>query len=195
MKKLAHQLKEKYIQNFIFIHINKTAGSSVQKALGIPHEHKTALEKIAELGESAWKRKFKFCIVRNPWDKVVSHYHFRVQTDQTGLKSSGIDFKTWVDLTYRQKNTQFYDKPKMFMPQFNWISNEEGELLVDYVAHFEDLENDLQQICKKIGRPSISLPHEKKSNRGCYKEYYDEKTAETVEKWFARDIHQFNYRF
>jgi hypothetical protein len=65
---------------YVFIHINKTAGSSIEAALGLQLSHFSAREVIASIGEETWKNVFKFTVVRNPWDKVVSHYHYRVQT-------------------------------------------------------------------------------------------------------------------
>src|SRR5438477_13059262 len=92
--------KERYFQDFVFIHINKTDGSSIEKALGVRHEHRTALEKRAQLGEKFWVKKFKFAVVRNPWDKVVSHYHYRVQTNQTVLGANPMGFPEWVRRAY-----------------------------------------------------------------------------------------------
>ena len=88
MKRLKQNLrlqKQKYLQKFVFIHINKTAGSSIEKALKLRFEHKTALEKRAEIGPELFAEKFVFAFVRNPWDKVVSHYHYRVRTNQNGF--------------------------------------------------------------------------------------------------------------
>jgi len=39
------KFRSRYIDNFVFIHINKTGGSSIEKTLKLFHEHKTALEK------------------------------------------------------------------------------------------------------------------------------------------------------
>ena len=64
---------------FVFIHINKTGGSSIELALGYSPEHKTAVVKRKELGKGAWKKLFSFTIVRNPWDRAVSHYHRKVR--------------------------------------------------------------------------------------------------------------------
>ena len=78
-------LRYRYLDPFVFIHINKTGGTSVSKALNIPLEHKTAIQFIDEMGQAAWDRKLSFVTVRNPWDKVVSHYHHRLQSDHTDL--------------------------------------------------------------------------------------------------------------
>ncbi len=183
-----------WFDNFIFIHINKTGGSSIEKALRLPLEHKTAREKIDEIGLERWKRRFTFTVVRNPWDKVVSHYLYRWQTNQTGLQNASIDFRTWARLAYRDHNPKYYDKPKMFMPQLAWLTDVEGHLLVDFVCRFENLASDFETVLHTIGRKA-TLPHLKASKRGHYRDYYDGETIEIVAQWFQRDIEYFHYEF
>ncbi|MCW8091277.1 sulfotransferase family 2 domain-containing protein [Alteromonas sp. ASW11-130] len=193
-KHKAKVLKQRYLDKFIFIHINKTGGSSVEKALGLPFEHETALEKIAELGRSQWDKKFTFAIVRNPWDKVVSHYRYRVKTNQTNLADKNIDFRQWVKLAYGDNNPEYYDKPIMFMPQLDWIADEDGNLLVDEILRFENLSEGFNDVAKRLNI-NATLPHVKKSKRGNYRDYYDDETQLVVAKWFAKDVEQFNYTF
>ncbi|MEL7225551.1 MAG: sulfotransferase family 2 domain-containing protein [Cyanobacteria bacterium J06576_12] len=194
LKNRVQLIRHKWLDNFVFVHINKTGGTSVAKALNIPTIHRTALEKIDEIGRDEWNRRFTFAVVRNPWDKVVSHYYYRVQTDQTNLGQQDIEFKDWVKLAYGEKNPAYYNKPKMFMSQVNWISDESGELIVDSVCRFESLSADFQQVCDRLKIPS-QLPHLKSSQRGCYQDYYDQPTKAIVEDWFRQDIEQFNYTF
>jgi len=195
--KLLLQLRE-VIQpareGIIFIHINKTGGSSIGKALGMPLEHRTAVEKIAQLGQKKWDSCFSFAVVRNPWDKVVSHYHYRVQTNQTGLADAQIEFKQWVKLCYQEQNPAYYDKPKMFQPQTDWISDQQGNIKVNHICKFETLNADFATLCKTINK-TAELPHIKTSNREKYSEYYDNETAEIVRKWFQEDIDLFIYKF
>jgi hypothetical protein len=194
-KKAYHvYIAQRYIHDFVFIHINKTGGSSIDAALGMPTEHNTAREKIRQIGRGAWDRKFTFTIVRNPWDKVVSHYHYRLKTNQTNLKDDPIPFAEWVQRTYGEQDPKYYDKPKMFMPQVDWISDDKGEILVNFVGRFERLNEDFGKICKRLNRQA-DLPHVKQSNRGQYADYYDETTREIVSHWFRDDIEQFNYSF
>jgi len=187
-------LRHQYLDDFIFIHINKTGGSSVEKALKIPFEHKTALEKINEIGLAVWERKYTFAIVRNPWDKVVSHFHYRVQTNQTSLGENSIDFKEWVHLAYGEKNTFYRDNEKMFMPQTDWISDKNGKILVNKVVHFENLSAEFFEVCQMLGK-NLNLPHVKASKREHYKGYYDDKTALIINNCFKRDIENFGYKF
>lgn len=194
IKRKLHSMRHAWFDKFIFIHINKTGGSSIEKALNIPFEHRTALEKIREIGRSRWDRKWTFAFVRNPWDKVVSHYYHRVKTNQTGLGDQHIDFKEWVKRAYGNKDAAYYDKPKMFMPQTDWIADEDGQIIVDDILRFENLEADFRKVLEKLER-SASLRHAKKSDRGNYGQYHDAEAAELVRSWFARDIERFGYQF
>ena len=192
---ITQRLRYKYFSNFIFIDINKSGGSSVEKALGIPFAHITARERIQRIGIEQWNKKFTFTIVRNPWDRVVSHYHYRVMTNQTQLATKKIDFNEWVALAYGQKDPEYYDKPKLFMPQLEWIIDESGIEVVDYIGRFESLQADFAEICKRLGRPEIVLPHLKKSSRKPFRDYYSSKSIDIVGNWFSKDITRFNYNF
>lgn len=193
-KKRLVRLKHDRFDDFIFIHINKTGGSSVEKALNIPFEHKTAREKIEALGRETWDRKFTFTVIRNPWDKVVSHYHYRVKTNQTGLKGDDLDFNEWVVRAYGRQEPPYYDKPKMFMPQTDWIVDASGEIAVDDIIRFENLEEGFARVLAVLGKQA-SLPHAKKSNRGDYQGYYNDEARAVVAERFAQDVERFGYRF
>lgn len=185
---------QRYLDDFIFVHINKTAGTSIEKALNLPHEHKTALEIISEIGITQWSDKFSFTVVRNPWDRVVSQYHYRVLTNQTELGTGKIGFKRWVTLSYGEKDPRYYDRPMMFMPQFDWITDVNGNILIDRVCRFESLESDLQDVCDRINR-KLELPHLRRSSHDYYKCYYDDESIDIVRKSFVNDIDEFRYTF
>jgi hypothetical protein len=181
--------------DFIFVHINKTGGSSIEEALGLRFRHRTARQIIHEVGLQRWREAFTFTVVRNPWDKVVSHYAYRVQTNQTGLGEKPVQFLDWVIEAYGRRNPRYYDKPMMFMPQIDWITDPGGRILVNFVARFEHLQTDFDSICARIGRDATPLPHRKSSQRGAYRDYYDEVTRQIVTDWFRRDIETFNYTY
>ena len=89
--------------DFIFVHINKTAGTSIEHALGLPFQHKTARQFINEIGLETWRTTFTFAVVRNPWDKVVSHYHYRVETNRLDPGDDPIQFGDWVREAYGKR--------------------------------------------------------------------------------------------
>ncbi|TDR23858.1 sulfotransferase family 2 domain-containing protein [Marinicella litoralis] len=181
--------------DYIFIHINKTGGSSIEKALNLPFEHLTALEKIQEVGTKKWQEKFTFAFVRNPFDKVCSHYRYRVKTNQTQLKVKPLTFSEWVQLSYGERDPDYYDKPKMFMPQTQWLCDNAGQLLVDEVYQFEKLHTDFAEFCQKLEISDAQLPHLKASQSVDYRAYYDANSKAIIEQRFASDLARFNYQF
>lgn len=187
-------LRERHLRPYVFIHINKTGGSSIEKALGIGLDHSTALEKYRQLGERAWRRKFTFTVVRNPWDKVVSHYHYRLRTNQTGLADKPIPFDEWLQRCYIDRDPRYYDQPRMFMPQRRWLVDENDELLVEFIGRFENLQADFKAITRRLG-VQAELGHAKPSSRGSYRDYYDAASEALVREYFAEDLALFGYEF
>ena len=182
--------------SFIFIHINKTGGTSVGRALGLPvKQHLTARQVIDIVGESNWRRAYRFSVVRNPWDKVVSHYKYRVKTNQTGMADRPISFKDWVAATYGpEKRAPYYDNPIMFQPQVDWLQDAGGRIDLDLIGRFEDLHCAYRQVAAHVGARA-ELPHLNQTMREDYRQYYDVSTAEMVGAWFREDVATFGYQF
>lgn len=186
--------RERYLLGYVLIHINKTGGSSIERALGLPLRHWTAVEKRDQLGPERWAKKFTFAFVRNPWDKVVSHYQYRIETNQTEMGDGSLGFKEWVTLAYGERDPRYYNGPRWFMPQVDWISDADGTRLVNFVGRFERLEADFDYVREQIGTGS-PLPHMKASSRGPYQDYYDDETREIIRRSFAPDLEAFGYDF
>jgi len=186
----------------ILIHINKTGGSSVERALHLRSERKTALEKRNEIGPAAFERAFSFAFVRNPWDKVVSHYHYRRRTgriykheyDRSGKGDPGIGFKEWVERAYGAHDPMYHNHPTPFMAQTLWLNDERDNCMVSFVGRFENLAADFDRVCANLG-VEASLPHVKPSPHAHYRELYDDATRAIVAERFASDIDTFGYHF
>lgn len=181
---------------FVFIHINKTAGTSIGKAIGLPvKDHLTAMEVIARVGEEKWNQAYKFTFVRNPWDKVVSHYEYRRKKNKTGIDSNNIAFPEWVKMTYGEnKNPVYYNNPRSFQPQVDWLKDSLGNITMDYVGKFESINEDFNHIKEVVGLDG-SLPHLNASSRSSYRSYYNNETRDIVANWFHEDIEVFEYQF
>jgi chondroitin 4-sulfotransferase 11 len=117
-----------------------------------------------------------------------------VRDRQVDIFRNPIDFTDWVKLFYGQKNLDYYDKPKMFMPQSDWITDTSGEILVDFVGRFENFEQDFHRVCDRL-KCKAELPHKKKSERGDYQSYYDRESRDIIGDWFRKDIDRFGYKF
>jgi len=181
---------------YIFVHINKTAGTSIGNAIGLPvKHHQTAREVIASIGRDKWNTAYKFTLVRNPWDKVVSHYEYRRKRNKTEVATRGISFAEWVKKTYGpDKDPFYYNNPKAFQAQVEWLKNDDGKIDIDFIGKFETINKDFEQIKTRIGLEA-ELPHLNASKRAGYQSYYDAETREIVANWFREDIEAFGYQF
>ena len=180
---------------FIFIHINKTAGTSIGKAIGLPiKDHLTAKEVIAKVGQSKWNEAYKFTLVRNPWDKAVSLYEYRRKKGRTDIAARGIPFSDWVKMTYGENKNYDYYNARAFQPQVDWLKDNEGKISMNFVGKFESINEDFNHIKSVIGLDA-ELPYLNASKRVGYQSYHDDETRDIVARWFHEDIDLFDYKF
>lgn len=189
-------LRNKKGKSFVFIHINKTGGTSIGKAIGLPSKrHLTAKEIINIIGNHEWRKAYKFTVIRNPWGKVVSHYRYRIKTDQTSMGERTLPFNEWVKRTYgRKKDPFYYDITKMFQPQVDWLKDFEGKIRMDKIINFKKLEIEYKEVAKILNLKK-ELPHLNKTKKNNYKYFYDKETKDIVAQWFKEDIERFGFKF
>ena len=179
---------------FIFIHITKTGGTSIIKMLDkywddLYEQHETALECQKRIGNNLFNQCFKFAFVRNPWDKMVSTYHWRKQ-HKYGIHDStlhGLSFNDWV------LNTAILDETKQgTTSQLFWIQDKNATILVDFIGKFENYDRDWNNI-KSILQVLCQYVHLNNSRHMHYKNYYNKKTKKVIEQRFQEDIEFFKY--
>jgi len=193
----------------IFIHVPKTGGSSIANVFSnLPdnvqrinpyirlHEHIKAKEIRDIIGSKMWESYYSFAFVRNPWDLMVSCYHWWLQRadikcfrqDIYNIKAME-NFSCFIESKY---GTKMINECKGNL--YNWISDE-GEVIVDYVGKFENLQNDFDQICLNLNMDYIHLPHVNKTKRAHYRHYYNNKTKKLIAERFYKTIEVFNYEY
>jgi len=80
--------------------------------------------------------------------------------------------------------------------QVQYIWNDEGDVLVDFIVHLETIEEDMRIVCERLDIPFSGVPHlNKESVSFNYRDYYDDETREVVGNWFREDLEQFGYDF
>ena len=145
------------------------------------------------LPRAEWDAYFKFAFVRNPWDMLVSGYQYQTTVLTPEQRALNPDV---AELLARARDfsdvVRYYPMIRSDMSSF--ITDEDGEVIVDFVGRFERLEEDFTAICSRIGIDA-PLSHENRSERAAsYREYYTPETRDIVARHFARDIERFGYR-
>ena len=224
----------------VFVHIPKTAGVSIEHvflrlvgltwetrarlllrpnddpALGPPRlAHLTAGEYVTcgYLTQRQFESYFTFSFVRNPWDRIVSEYKYR-------RYPITIDFKTYL---FKHLPTPGWTGPyRHVLPQYDFLYDETGTLLVDFVGKFESLQADFDTVSARLGIPPTPLPRanqslddsrasglreqfrrlrralrsrEREHTFAHYSQYYDEESKEFVAHLFRKDVETFCYAF
>jgi len=163
----------------IFIHINKTGGSSIEKVFGydgIKHEHSSQLK--ARVGEK-WDQYFKCSIIRNPWDRLVSEYFYRIKKGSV----EGMGFCDWVQMMHSKHSHTTYAAG----PQSKWLRD------MDFVGRFETLQESFDYICSVVEYPQTKLPHTNATSHRHYSKYYDEETRKLVEEWHQPELDDYYF--
>jgi hypothetical protein len=195
-------------KQFLFVHIPKTAGNSVQSVLrnysedeivalrgeqdGIERfglrnptykirKHSTLAEYRAALGEQRFRGLYKFTCVRNPWDRMVSYYFTPTKRVEAWNRR---EFKKVIS-----KALSVADYLRLDKGETDSFGN------VNHIMRFENLTDDFRIVCAALGIPPVALPQYNRSNREHYSKYYDDELRELVRERFAPEIERFGYTF
>ena len=189
-------INDKY--NFLFIHVKKTGGSSIERyfnpslscenyrtrKLGntsLEGKHWSAEKHLKSLGKNRFEDLFKFCFVRNPWDLEVSHWAW-----------STIALPVFKHDSLKQHLMRIGAFKRPNLSSYMDIG---GENKMNFVGRFENLQEDFDFVCNKVGAPIGKLPHTNKTIKKHYSKYYDEETISIVNDFYSEDIERFGYKF
>jgi hypothetical protein len=156
------------------------------------HTMEFYMKKYADLNLDEY---YKFTFVRNPWDRLVSWYFYHINDDEELKTLYPQNFKEWVKTGMKSHwnevdGTYWGDKDPINYQ--SWIADEKQ---YNFIGKFENLQEDFNIICDKIGIPQQKLPHKNKSKHKHYTEYYDDETRQIVAQKYAKDIEYFEYKF
>lgn len=142
------------------------------------YNHCSAAFIMRHIDCDVWNSYFKFCFERNPWDKVVSRYHWKFKTEPRPTLSEYI--RTAPTLTYGGADLYRCD----------------SEIVVDRVFQFENLPGALEEIREQIGLDEVpQLPRAKghyRTDKRSYRDVLSDSDRETIANAFAREITQFD---
>lgn len=219
----------------IFVHIPKTGGQSIENFFlslhGLSWENRSPLllrfnedpklgpERLAHLmaaeyvrlgytSQSEFSNYYKFAFVRNPFARLVSEWKYRNH-------DKSMSFKTFV-MTNLPPKSSYTDAYRHIIPQYNYVYDNKGELLVDYIGKLENFQKDFDHICSNLDITDSSLPHINSTNRtnktglrdklknllklkntqqNHYSDYYDDELVGVVSDMYKKDLEAFEYSF
>jgi hypothetical protein len=148
--------------------------------------HIKAAEAKSVLAEELWERYFKFAVVRNPYDRFVSFCAFIQRENPHFEKNARILMKEAIaDPEIRQRIR--------FRPQYEFVCDCNGKIIVDFLARHERIQEDYQQICGHLGIRAQTLPRVNRSIHSRYTDYYDQALRDAVFEYYHRDFELFDY--
>lgn len=190
----------------VFVHIPKAGGISIIKSLygdqagGFGHPSYMRFLKL--FGKKRFNTYYKFTFVRNPWDRLHSAYGF---LKKGGMNPQDKQFSdevmsqvdTFEDFVMSWLTPERVSEWVHFIPQYKYITNAKGEIVVDFVGRFENFETDFESISKHIGvnQSLIHLNKTKDKKVFDYREVYTKEMVEKVALLYKKDVELFNYEF
>jgi hypothetical protein len=160
-------------------------------------QHLTAEGLKAELN-GLFDNYFKFTVVRNPWDRLVSTCAWLDQKWFKGEELKTAEFERIVRQLHAAsrdpKSAQALLASTHFRPQFLYIVDRQLRPMVDYVARYENLAADWATLCGRLNL-NAALPARMKSHHRPYQEYYSDETHAMAGELYARDVTMFGYAF
>lgn len=144
----------------------------------------------ARIGEEIWSRYFKFCVIRNPCEKVISGFYFFFKNNGS-LRPAGEASEQEQLEAYLETCGPPIDRDKYLI---------DGKFCLDDVVRYKRLATDLERVCSRLNVPwnASAIPTFKAGIRprnATAARLFTEKARNIVEAAYAFELDYFGYSF
>ena len=191
--------------NNIFIHNPKVAGSWMEKKDFIQGAGHQSIYGYYKEGIDI-EKYFKWMFVRNPYDRLVSSFHYSRRT--IGGKNVSMRNHFWMLESFEKyilNLDELFDfSQKNFdvnlqefinvhiVPQY-YFACINDEVVLDFVGRFEELEVGWEYVCGKIGVNSNVEKSNQSLRKGHWIDFYTSELFEVVNEKYAKDFEIFDF--
>lgn len=207
----------------IFIHIPKTAGTTINNILGIKHiykpcdkdfsmdilygntnelelDHLTAAQAKLFIPKQKWTSYRKFAVVRNPYDRMVSQFFYAKEKKDYRFIGNN-HFESFHDFLGRLDDIFepymeicSHIEKSHYIPQYKFVYGNDNKSLLDIVLRFENLQYEITANGLDNILPSPSMQEKcMRSHHGSKEIYYTRDLQNIVEKYYKYDFDVFQY--
>lgn len=127
---------------------------------------------------------FKFAVIRNPWDRMVSRYFYSKKIDS---KFKNFSFEDFINFDL--------EKNMHVLNQYEFCTKDKVNFCLDKIIKFENINDDFNQISSIIFGNKNLLNHSNKTDHSDYREYYNDNLKDKIYRNFKKDLNFFNYDF
>jgi len=151
------------------------------------------------VGPTAWNDLFTFSIVRNPWDRIFSMFHYRRRVREI---SPHIEFREYVLsldrlLSGSENERQLFPDWGHHFGAADFVCGYSGETPVEALIRFKTPSEGLARMVDRIALATLGTLHIQGARPpdASYRQAYDSDTRRIIERHYQSDIELFDYRF
>ena len=142
-----------------------------------------------ELNFNIFENFYKFAVIRNPFDLIVSDYFWRKNSNILKEKSFDEIIKELKDNKY----------PTYGLLNLNKLMDiKQEKILCDYIIQYENLNEELSKVFRKLKIPfngKLEIFKKRFDRDRDYQKFYNENSKKLVEDIFFKEINIFKYKF
>ena len=189
----------------LFVHIPKCAGVAVSRALfgGLGGGHLPVAHYQLVFDAAQYTRLFKFAVVRNPYDRLLSAYRFLARgglnaQDAAWAARTLPAYNGFADFVERWLTPARAAQVLHFRPQVSFLRIPgRADIEVDFLARQEKLADDFGRLCTRLGVAHLPLGEENRSSQANtdYRPAYSQRARMIAANVYGEDLAVFGYDF